>query len=136
MKNQASYANATTAYRTAATAVSPLGKVVMLYDGVILRLRKTISAVERKCPEEAFNHLNEATVILRGLCYCLDFERGGKVADQLRDTYIRLIMSALNAFGKRDAVARFHKLIDAIGGLREAWSELRARQAAEDRTKS
>jgi flagellar secretion chaperone FliS len=134
VKNQTGYANATTAYRAAATAASPLGKVVMLYDGVILRLRKTVSAVERKCPEEAFNHLNEATVILRGLCHCLDFDRGGKVAEQLQNTYIRLIMSALNAYGKRDAVVRFNKLIHAIGGMRGAWAEVRTRQALEERT--
>jgi flagellar protein FliS len=136
VKNQTAYANATSAYRAAATSVSPLGKVVMLYDGVILGLRKTISALEAKRPEEAFNHLNEATVILRGLCHSLDFERGGKLAERLKDTYIRLIMCALNAFGKRDAIARFNKLIGAITGMREAWSELRTRQAVEDRSKS
>ncbi len=108
----------------------------MLYDGAIMALRRSVSAIEKKCPEEAYNNLNEATVILRGLCHNLDFERGGKFAERMKETYIRLIMSALHAFGKPDAVARLNKLIDAIGGLRDAWSELRVRQGEAERTKS
>lgn len=136
MNGNANYSRATSAYRSAAVAVSPLSAVVMLYDGVIVGLRRTVVAVERKCPEDAFNNLHNATTILRGLCHNLDFERGGKFAERMRDTYISLIMSALNSLGKPDAVARFNKLIDAITTLRDAWAELRVRQAEADRTKS
>lgn len=136
MNHHANFGQAANAYRSVATAVSPLAKVVMLYDGVILGLRRAVAAVEKKCPEEAYNNLNHATIILRGLCHNLDFERGGKFAERMQETYIRLIMSALHAFGKPDAVARLNKLIDAIGELRDAWSELRVRQVEAERTKS
>jgi flagellar protein FliS len=135
MNSNANYSRATNAYRSAAVAVSPLGKVVMLYDGVIVGLRRTIAAVERKCPEDAFNNLHDATTILRGLCHNLDFEHGGKFAERMRDTYISLIMAALNSLGKPDAVARYNKLIGAVSELRDAWAELRMRQIEADRTK-
>ena len=136
MNHSAHYRHATSAYRSAATAVSPLASVVMLYDGVIMALRRTIFAMERKCPEEAYNNLNEATVILRGLCHNLDFERGGKFAERMQETYMRLIMSSLHAFGKPDAVARLNKLVDAVRGLRDAWSELRIQLAKDEQAKS
>ena len=129
MKNKEGYSRATDAYRSAAITVSPLGKVVMLYDGVNVALRRTVFAIEQKRPEEAFQHLHQATVILRGLCHSLDFESGGAFAERMRDTYMRLIFSALNAFGKPDALIRLNKLIVAIDGLRDAWSEIRVRQA-------
>ena len=135
MSTNSNYSRATNAYRSAATAVSPLGQIVMLYDGAIMGLRRTIAAVERKCPEDAFNNLQHATTILRGLCHNLDFERGGKFAERMRDTYISLIMAALNSLGKPDAIARFNKLIAAISTLREAWAELRVRQSEADRIK-
>ena len=136
MYGNANFSRATNAYRTAAVAVSPLGKVVMLYDGVIVGLRRTIAAIERKCPEDAFNNLHDATTILRGLCHSLNFERGGQFAERMRDTYISLIMSALNSLGKPDAVARLNKLIDAVTQLRDSWAELRVRQVEAERAKS
>ncbi|MBI1203228.1 MAG: flagellar protein FliS [Rhodopseudomonas sp.] len=136
MNGHANYSRATNAYRSAAVTVSPLGKVVMLYDGVIVSLRRAAAAVDRKCPEDAFNNLHDATTILRGLCHSLNFERGGQFAERMRDTYISLIMSALNSLGKPDAVARLNKLINAVTELRDAWAELRVRQVEVDRAKS
>lgn len=136
MYGNANYSRATNAYRSAAVAVSPLGKVVMLYDGVIVGLRRAVAAIERKCPEDAFNNLHDATTILRGLCHSLNFERGGQFAERMRDTYISLIMSALNSLGKPDAVTRLSKLIDAVTQLRDAWAELRVRHVEAERAKS
>jgi flagellar protein FliS len=116
---------AANAYRNAAVVVSPLAGVVMLFDGVVLNLRRTVSAIEARHPEEAFNHLNRAVTILRGLSGQLDFVRGGSVAKRMHETYVRLIMSALNSFGKADSVVRYGKLIDGVLALRDAWSAVR-----------
>jgi flagellar protein FliS len=129
MTQQATYSHAATVYRKTATSVSPLAGVVMLHDGVITELTRAIAAVERKRFDQAFGHLETATAILRGLYHNLDFERGGGLAERLRDTYVRLIMSALHALGKPDAVSRFNKLIGAVTGLRDAWADVRLQQA-------
>ena len=136
MNGRKNYGQAASAYRLAATAVPPLAKVVMLYDGVIVGLRRTICAIEQKHPEEAFGHLHQATTILRGLCHSLDFERGGGFAERMRDTYLHLILSALHSFGKPDALVRFDKLIVAINGLRDAWSEVHTQLGKADRPTS
>lgn len=117
--------HAANAYRNAAVAVSPLAAVVMLFDGVILNLRRTVNAIEARQPEQAFQHVSRAVTILRGLCHQLDFAKGGVVAEHMHETYVRLIMSALNSFGKADSIARYGKLIDGILTLRDAWLEVR-----------
>jgi len=108
---------------------SPLTGVVMLYDGVIAELSRTIAALQQKKLDQAFGHLNTATTILRGLCHNLDFARGGALAERMRDTYVRLILSALHAFGKPDAVARLTKIRQAVTTLRDAWTDVRVQQA-------
>ena len=128
MTQLANFSHAANVYRTAAAAVSPLAGVVMLYDGVIAELSRTIVSLQEKKRDEAFNHLDRATTILRGLCHNLDFERGGSFAERMRDTYVRLILSALNCFSKPDAVAQLAKLIDGITDLRNAWADVRIQQ--------
>lgn len=125
MNQHARYNLANNAYRSAAVTTSPLAAVVMLYDAAIASFGRTITALEQRQFEEAFNHLDRATTILRGLCYNLNFEKGGAFAERMRDTYISLIMSALNSLGKPDAVPRYRKLIAALTGLREAWADVR-----------
>ena len=71
----------TQAYRGASTTVAPLTAVVMLLDGAILYLKKTIEAAEAKRFEESHAHLVRATSILRGLSHHLNFEKGGPLAD-------------------------------------------------------
>lgn len=128
MTNQTTYSQAANVYRKTAVTVSPLAGVVMLYDGVIAELTRTIAALEQARLDRAFGHLETATTILRGLCHNLDFEKGGALAERLRDTYVRLILSALNSLGKPDAISRYQKLIIAITGLRDAWAEVRVQQ--------
>lgn len=129
MTQQAMYSQAANVYRRTAVTVPPLTGVVMLYDGVIVELTRTVAALERKRLDSAFAHLETATTILRGLCHNLDFDKGGAIAERMRDTYVRLILSALDSLGKPDAIARYKKLIAAISGLRDAWAEVRIQQA-------
>ena len=135
MKQQFNYSVAANAYRSAAVTTSPLAGVVMLYDGAIAGLTRVVAAIEQRRLDEAFSHLDRTTTILRGLCHSLDFEKGGAFAERMRDTYIRLIMSGLHAFGKPDATVRFGKLIAALTSLRDAWADVRVQQARNAQTK-
>lgn len=129
MTQHANYTQVANSYRRSAVTTSPLTGVVMLYDGVIAELSRTIAALQQKKLDQAFGHLNTATTILRGLCHNLDFARGGALAERMRDTYVRLILSALHAFGKPDAVARLTKIRQAVTTLRDAWTDVRVQQA-------
>ena len=129
MTTRNAYHPAAASYRNAAVLASPLTSVVMLYEGVIVELSRTIAAIQHKKLDEAVGHLEKAAVILRGLCHNLDFVRGGVLAERMRDTYVRLILSALHAFGKPDAVAHLTKIRLAVTTLRDAWIDVRVQQA-------
>lgn len=119
----------TQAYRGASTAVSPLTAVIMLLDGAILDLKKTIEAAEAKRFEESHGHLVHATAILRGLSHNLNFEKGGPLAKKLYKTYSSLIMASLTAFGRPDATQRYRRLIASLTELRDAWRFVATSQA-------
>jgi flagellar protein FliS len=120
----------TQAYRGASTTVAPLTAVVMLLDGAILYLKKTIEAAEAKRFEESHAHLVRATSILRGLSHHLNFEKGGPLAERLYRTYSSIIMSSLLSYGRPDATRRYRKLIGSLTELREAWKSVATNPAA------
>jgi flagellar protein FliS len=124
------------AYRSASIAVSPLTGVVMLLDGAIVFLKKSIEASRVKRIEESHNHMVRATAILRGLQHHLNVEKGGAVADRLGRTYNSLILACLRSFGTPDAEPRYRRIIGSLMELREAWSVVAAASNVEARSLS
>jgi flagellar secretion chaperone FliS len=116
----------TQAYRGASTTVAPLTAVVMLLDGAILYLKKTVEAAEAKRFEESHGHLVRATSILRGLSHNLNFEKGGPLAERLYKTYSSLILASLRSFGRPDAALRYRRLIVGLTEFRDAWKYVAA----------
>jgi flagellar protein FliS len=114
-------AQATSAYRQAATTVSPTVALVRLYDETILLIKRAIAALEIKRFDDAFTHISRATTILRGLRGGLDFDRGGAVAETLSSMYSKNILALHTAFGKKDQIGRYLKIIDGLTHMRDAW---------------
>jgi len=123
----------TQAYRSASIAVSPLTGVVMLLDGAIVFLKKSIEASSVKRIEDSHNHMVRATAILRGLQHHLNVEKGGVLADRLGRTYNSLIIACLRSFGMPDAESRYRRIIGSLTELRDAWSSVAAASKAETR---
>jgi flagellar protein FliS len=121
MMQRSTSQQATQAYRTASVAVPPLKAVVMLYDGAIMFLQKSLQAAEARRFEESHDHMIRATAILRGLSHHLDFDRGGALAERLHRTYQALIMACLRSFGRPDASACYRRIIASLTELRDAW---------------
>lgn len=117
------------AYRSAAVAVPPLKAMVMLHEGAMSFLQRSLAAAEAKRFEESHGYMIRATAILRGLSHNLDFARGGAVAERLYTTYQSLIMACLRAFGRPDAQASFNRIINGIAELRDAWKYVAASTA-------
>lgn len=115
---------ATQAYRSASVSVPPLRATVMLYDGAILFLERSLQAAEARRFEESHDHMIRATAILRGLSHNLNFERGGPVAERLHGTYHALIMACLRSFGRPDAPQRYRRIIASLAELRDAWAHV------------
>ena len=114
-------AQAASAYRQAATTVSPTVALVRLYDETILLIRRAMKSLEIKRFDDAFTHISRATAILRGLRSSLDFERGGALAETLSSMYSKNILALHTSFGKKDQVVRYHKIIDGLTHMRDAW---------------
>lgn len=120
MQHQSNF-HAAQAYRSAATAVSPLRAVIMMTDGAINFLRKSIEATEGGKFEHSHGHMIRATAILRGLSHNLNFEKGGAVAESLHATYHALIMACLGSYGRPDSAARYLRIIESLKEMRDAW---------------
>jgi flagellar protein FliS len=119
---------ATQAYQGAAVAVPPLKAVVMLFDGAILFLQKSVEACEAKRFEEGHTYLIRAISILRGLSYHLIV--GSALGDRLYKTYNGLIFAALSSFNRPDAARRYGKIIIGLTNLRDAWKYVADTQSA------
>ena len=121
MQSSTSSYRATQAYRSASVAVPPLKALIMLFDGSIMFLQKTIEASEARRFEEAHDHMIRATSILRGLSHGLDFDRGGAVAERLHKTYHALILASLRSFGRPNASECYRRIIASLVELRDSW---------------
>jgi flagellar secretion chaperone FliS len=109
------------AYRGAAVTVPPLKGVIMLLNGAITFLQKSLQAQQAKRFEEGYDHLTRAAAIMRGLSHHLDSTRGGAVAERLYQTYNSLILACLRSYGRPKAPENFRRIIASLSELREAW---------------
>lgn len=110
------------AYRNASTAVAPQTAIVMALDRVLLNLKRAANATEKSKHDDVFSNVSHSAQILRGLGQHLDVEKGGALAERLRDVYYRHVMAMYFSIGKPDAVRRFNKLAEGLGELRDAWA--------------
>ena len=98
--------------------------MVKLYDEAIRQLRLAVLATQDHRHEESHACITKSSTILRGLCHCLRFDKGEEVAQQLLKAYTYNIMAIHTAYGRRDAAARYEKIIFHLTGLRNSWAEV------------
>lgn len=115
---------AISAYQTAIQTTPPLQAVVLLYDGILVRIHNAAEAANRGDFGEQFNQVMRATDILRGLLAALDIERGGALAARLRETYELNMRALLRSVGHVDAAECLRRIGDGLRELRNAWSEI------------
>lgn len=115
---------AMSAYQNAIQTTPPLQAVVLLYDGVLVRLRNAADAAGRGDFGEQFNQILRATDILRGLLAALDQGQGGELADKLRDTYEANMRAMMSSVGRTNAQDCLRRIADGLRELRNAWGEI------------
>jgi flagellar protein FliS len=125
-------ANHLRSYRQIATLTAPPGQIVlMLYDGAIHRLERSLPGFALDDPAEAnmiiHNNLQRAQEIIRELNYALNMEQGGEFATTLRRLY--------DYFDRRISESNLQKksrgveeVISHLTELRNAWATMLARQ--------
>ena len=108
---------------------TPLGLVVMLYDGAIAALQRAVTAIEAHDIQKKCNHLNRALAIIAQLEGTLNLELGGEVAQTLKAFYVYARAQALKPTSRTPR--RFlRSLIEKFATVREAWYEAEHRPSA------
>ena len=115
--------NPALAYRQSAVQGStPLGRVVMLYDGAIIFLNRALAAMEAGDVEKKTNHLKGALAIIAQLEGSLNFQEGGEVAQTLKTFYSYARTQALKA-SLENSQEMLRPLIEQLSTVRDAWRE-------------
>jgi flagellar protein FliS len=102
---------------------TPVGLVVMLYDGAIASMQRAITAIDAKDIEKKCAHLNRSLSIIAQLEGTLDFEHGGEVAQTLKQFYAhaRARMLQANIENSREILS---SLAQQFATVREAWEQV------------
>ncbi len=120
--NQSAYAAA--AYRSAQSTVPPLTAIVLLYDGILVRIRNARQAAEDKNYERQYNETLRACEILQALNGALDMKNGRDVSLSLRKLYETSIRALLRSVGNKDAVACCERIARGLRNVRDSWAEI------------
>lgn len=109
--------------RTAVQSSSPLGLVVMLYDGAIRFVLEARDAIARNDVGGRTAAVSRALAIVAELQNTLNVKEGGEVAQELDRLYTYVSGRLLDVTSKADdaAAAEVHRLLTT---LREGWSQI------------
>ena len=129
-----SYGRQATRYREMEVlSASPGQLVVMLYDHMLVSLRRARVAMQDRDYEQRGEQLERARSVLTELLVTLDRERGGAVAENLAALYT-FILGELVQVGVVGDEARLDRVIQMIAELREAFSQIAVPDAAAARS--
>lgn len=119
-----SYSKQATRYReTEVLTATPGQLVVLLYDHLLLSLRKARVAMEARDSETQSECLEKGRNVLTELLVTLDRERGGEVAANLGALY-SFLLGELVQIGIRADVARLDRVAHMISELRDAFAQV------------
>ena len=112
------------AYQTAVMTTPPLQAVVLLYDGILVRIHNAGRAAAAGDRVRQYQETARAVEILRGLVASLDYAAGGTLAKNLATTYHANIVALLSAIGRDDAQSQYRRVGEGLRTLRNAWAEI------------
>ena len=108
------------AYGQVAQQVAPAQQIVLLYEGMILRLREARRAIEEGRIADRFNATLKVSNIVNALSACLDFEAGGEMAHRLA-TFYDYVFFKTQAINLHNSVEICDELIANVDEMRKAW---------------
>ncbi len=123
------------AYDVAAATARKTTQVVMLYDGLIKIMQQAKQAITDKKYEERYNLIERATQVVAGLHGCLDFEKGGEVAQLLNDYYSAIDMRLIMIQGN-NSIELCDQIVKELKIMRESWVKVDKKAAGEEEAQS
>ena len=121
-----SYAAATSAYRDMEVLSAPPGRlVVIVYDHLLVNLRRTAIAIDTRNVELFSSSLGKSQDALAELMGDLDLERGGTIGRELASLYTFFLASLVDVARTKDQ--RLLARISAqLSELRDAFAQVAA----------
>ena len=102
---------------------SPVRLVVMLYDQIVQDLTQAEQALEQNEIERRTKLINHAILVIGHLQSPLDFDKGGKVAQNLENFY-NVLRGNLVQIQFHPSKLGIDRLITDVLTIREAWTEV------------
>jgi len=122
------YANYAFEYqKQAVQSASPVGLIVLLYDGALKFMEAGKAAMKQGDLYNQNNNLQRAQKIVMHLMATLDMEKGGVVAANLMSLYNYVLEQLVNA-NIYDQTEPIDHAMHTFSELRSSWSELDQRQ--------
>lgn len=94
--------------------------IILLYEGAIKFLNLAIQSIEKKDPDSRVLYVNKTLAIILYLSNCLDFEKGGEIADNLSRLY-DFIRDNTTAGSIESNTDKLKVSIDLFKTLLEGW---------------
>ncbi|HZQ45843.1 MAG TPA: flagellar export chaperone FliS [Verrucomicrobiae bacterium] len=113
--------------KVAVQTASPGHLVLMLYDGAISFLERSLTGFNYKDPLEfnqtINNNIVRAQAIIHEMNGRLDMERGGEISDNFRRlyNYFNLRLQQANLKKKREPI---EEVLGHLRGIRDSWAEM------------
>lgn len=104
-------------------AATPGQLVVVVYDHLLVSLRRARIAMERGDVEGRVTQLDKVRAAIGELLATLDFDRGGDIARQLSALYA-FFLSELTDLGTRADVERLDRISAMVQELRDAFAQI------------
>lgn len=113
------------AYKQTVTATAtPLDLVIMLYEGAIDSVDKSVTAIHTNDIHTKIRCIDKAIKIIEELLYSLNLEIGGEIAMNLQDLYLHMMLQLTIANGLNDASKAIH-VESLLKELLEGWKQIR-----------
>ena len=117
--------HAVNAYKQTVTATAtPLDLVIMLYEGAIDSIDKSVTAINNKDIHTKIRYIDKSIKIIEELLYSLNLEIGGEIAYNLQDLYLHMMLQLTIANGLNDASKARH-VESLLKELLEGWKHIR-----------
>lgn len=129
-------ANPWKSYRETATLTTPPGQIVlMLYEGAIRSLERSLPGFSNSDPAESNmtinNNLQRAHQIIRELNIALNMKQGGEFAENMRRLYNYFERRIWESNVKKNP-AGVGEVIRHLNVLRDAWATMLSKQGSPD----
>lgn len=104
-------------------STTPLDLIILLHDGAIESLQRTIFYINKGDESEKIKHISKAIAIIEELLASLDLNEGGIVAFNLQRFYAYMLKELAIA-NIRDDVRRIRHIQEIIRELKKAWRQV------------